>query len=336
MTTIYDIAKAAGVTATTVSYALTGKGSVSNATRARVLKYARELGYRPNLVARSLITRQTRTIGLVMPMIVNTFYAQMAEVVERRAYASGFRTFVTNTYEDEQLGFELLEDLAARRVDGVIAMPLGLSFAAVQSMADSGLPVVCCMWEENDEKISLCVGVDFAAGGRAAAEHLLALGHRRIAVVAHGTPGGRLNHHLRVSGFREALALAGYPLDPSLLKFGDSSLESGSLAARELLALPTPPTAIFATNDFMAIGVIATAWKMGVHVPEDLSVVGFDDIILASYTAPPLTTVVMDIAILAEKSLDVLLGLIEGRPVVSPALITPALVTRGSTAAPHA
>jgi DNA-binding LacI/PurR family transcriptional regulator len=334
MTTIYDIAKAAGVTATTVSYVLSGKGSISKATRTRVLKYAREMGYRPNLVARSLIKQQTSTIGLVLPMIINPFYAEIVETAERIAYASGFRLFVTNTYADERLGQELLEDLASRRVDGIIAMPEGLSVQAVHSMITSGLPVVCCMWNEVEEVVGPAVGIDKALGGRLAGEYLLSLGHRRIGIVAHGTEGGRLNHHLRVTGCSEALARAGYPLDPTLLKLGDSSLESGAAAGRELLSLPEQPTAIFATNDLMAIGVIHAAWSMGVRVPRDVSVIGLDDIVLAAYTAPPLTTLAVDIAALARKSMELVFSLIEGKQVSSPPLLTPTLKVRGSTAAP--
>jgi DNA-binding LacI/PurR family transcriptional regulator len=336
LTTIYDIAKAAGVTATTVSYVLSGKGAISPATRARVLKCAQELGYRPNLVARSLTKQETRTIGLVMPHFLNPFYAGIAEVVERRAYASGFRTMITNTYEDERLGQELLEDLAARRVDGIIALPGGLSFQSIQSMVASGLPVVCCLWEEEMQAVSPSVGLDFALGGRLVAEHLLALGHRRIGMVVDGTPDGRVDHHLRFSGCKEVLAHAGYPLDPALLRWGNSSLESGEAAARELLALPAPPTAIFATNDLMAMGVITAAWDLGIHVPRDLSVIGFDDIVIAAYTAPPLTTVMIDREALINNAMDVLLRMIEGRRVTIPPLLVPRLVTRKSTATPRA
>jgi DNA-binding LacI/PurR family transcriptional regulator len=336
LTTIYDIAKAAGVTATTVSYVLSGKGAISQATRARVLQCAQELGYRPNLVARSLTKQETRTIGLVMPHILNPFYAGIAEVVERRAYVSGFRTMITNTYEDERLGQELLEDLAARRVDGIIAMPGGLSFQAIQSMVASGLPVVCCLWEEETEPVSTSIGLDFALGGRMVAEHLLELGHRRIGVVVDGTPEGRVDHHLRFSGCKEVLAQAGYPLDPAILRWGNSSLESGEAAAYELLKLPVPPTAIFATNDLMAIGVITAAWNLGIHVPHDLSVIGFDDIVMAPFTAPPLTTVAIDREALINNAMDVLLDMIEGKPAVLPPLLTPRLMKRKSTAPPHA
>jgi DNA-binding LacI/PurR family transcriptional regulator len=329
--TIYDIAKAAGVTGTTVSYVLSGKGSISEATRARVLKYAQELGYRPNLIARSLIKQRTCTIGLVMPRISNPFYAEVAEAVERLAYASGFRVFITNTHENEQLGGDLLEDLMARRVDGIIYLPHGLPLYGIQATLASGIPIVFCIWEEEEPEVSPCIGFDFMEGGRLAAEHLLALGHQRVAIVTDGPSVDRIKHHLRVAGAKSALMQAGHPLDPALLCLGDSSVEKGEAAAHELLTLPEPPTAIFATNDLMAIGIITAAWKLGIHIPRDLSVVGFDDIVLAAYIAPPLTTIVMDKSALTERAMNILFSMIEGKQVTSPPLLLPRLVIRGST-----
>jgi len=337
LATIYDIAKAAGVTATTVSYVLSGKGSISAATRERVLQYAQELGYRPNLIARSLIKQETHTIGLVIPHITNPFYAEIAEILERRAYAAGFRTFITNTYEDERFGKELLDDLASRRVDGIIALPGGIALQALESMNASGLLVVCCLWEEEEKQtISPSIEFDFLTGGQLVARHLLESGHRRIGLIVDGIPDGRVDHHLRFSGCLQVLAEAGIPLEPDLLQWGDSSLQSGKLAAERLLALPEPPTAIFATNDQMAIGAINAAWQCGLALPRDLSVVGFDDILMAPFTAPPLTTISIDKDALISSAMSVLMSMIEGKPVTLPAPLAPNLMVRESTAPPRA
>jgi DNA-binding LacI/PurR family transcriptional regulator len=336
MATIYDVAEAAGVTAATVSLALSGKGVVNRETRARILQCAKDLRYRPNLVARSLTMRQTHTIGLVVLNIGNPFYAEVALAVEREARRAGYRVLFANTDGDDELGRELLEDLAARQVDGVIAMPGGLPPEAVRAIAATGLPIVACMWEEQDPTLSPAAEVDFLAGGRLVAEHLLALGHTRIAVVADGRPDGTLQHHLRVTGLREVLAGAGTPLDTALLCHGDSSLESGAGAGATLLARPTPPTAIFATNDLMATGVLAAARDAGIRVPDELSVVGFDDIFLAAHTAPPLTTVHIDKAVLMATATDLLLRALSGEAVSSPPPLLPSLVRRASTAPPLA
>jgi DNA-binding LacI/PurR family transcriptional regulator len=334
MTTIYDIARAAGVTAATVSHVLSGKKPVSEATRQKVMKYIDELGYRPNLLARGLITRSTRTIGLIVPIISNPFYAEVIDAAERIAHRAGFRIMATNTQDDTLLGQEILEDLHARRVDGIIVMggSGGLSIPAINTLISHGFPMLSCIWDEETERIAPNVSFDYLAGGRLVAEHLLALGHRRIGIIAHGVAEKGPQHHLRVSGCLEALAEAGYPFDATLLTYGDSSLQSGKDAALQLLARLDPPTAIFATNDLMAIGALSAAWERGLHIPRDLSVVGFDNIELTTYTTPPITTVIIDRVALMEKSVEMLLALIEGKHVDVPPTLKPVLAVRGSTA----
>jgi DNA-binding LacI/PurR family transcriptional regulator len=343
VTTIYDVAKAAGVTAATVSNVLSGKRVVSAATRERVMKYVQELGYRPNLVARSLIRQSTRTIGLFVPNIGNPFFAGVAEAAESIAYRAGFRIFVTNTYRDEQLTKNLFDDLLSRRVDGIIVVSEMFTF--VESLQTlhlpllESLPLVVCLWEERDADFAPSVRFDFHAAGRLAAEHLLKLGHTRIGVVVAGNPsdgvtGEKIQHTGRLAGFQEALHQHGLQLDRSLLGIGDSTLESGKRAGYQLLQLPEPPTAIFATNDMMAIGVLSAAWEHGIRVPDQLSVVGFDDIHLAAYQSPPLTTVIMRESAIAEQALKLLFRMIEGEQVTSPPVLQPQLVVRGSTAPP--
>ncbi|GAC1356411.1 MAG: substrate-binding domain-containing protein [Ktedonobacteraceae bacterium] len=332
MATIYDVAKAAKVTAATVSYVLTGKGSVSEETRLRVLKCAQELGYRPNLVARSLTTRQTFSIGLVVPRISNPFYAEIAETTERIMYQHGFRVLFVNTAGDEKLGQELLNDLIARRVDGLIIMPDGFSSRSLNPALESGMPVVCCMWEEDGIIAPVAVGIDFEAGGRLAGQHLLELGHQHIAIISEGEKHrGKLGHHLRVQGFRDVFTQAGKELDLSLLTIGDSSIEGGIRATEQLLRQTRPPTAIFATNDLMAIGAISAIYKHGLQVPTHVSVVGFDDIQLARYIVPPLTTIKVDKEILMQKVTTTLFKLINGEQLSAHLLITPTLMVRNST-----
>src|SRR6266700_2894404 len=236
MTTIYDVAKAAGVTAATVSYVLSGKRSVSKATRERVMKYVHELEYRPNQIARSLISQHTKTIGLVVPYIGNPFYAEMAEAAERITYAAGFRLFVTNTYRDEPLAQNPIDDLLSHRADGIIIVTEILSLAKklqeLQATAPIPLPLVVCLWEKGEPDFAPAVNFDFFAAGRLAADHLLSLGHRRIGIVVDGMARDgvsieEIHHPLRLAGFQETLAQSGYPLDQSLLEIGDSSLESG-------------------------------------------------------------------------------------------------------------
>jgi len=331
--TLHDVAKAAGVNPSSVSYALSGKGTLSEATRAKIIACARDLGYRPNLVARSLVTQRTRTIGLIVADIANPFYGAVAQAVERTAYRAGYRVFFVNTDRNDALGQELLADLAARHVDGIIAMPGGLSAETVRSTTARGFPIVWCMWEDDVHDLTPAVDLDYAAGGRRVAEHLVGLGHRRVAIVTHRTkPGGAEHEHrLRVASFRAALTADGHPLDESLLYFGDSTVESGAAAGRALLERPDPPTAIFATNDLMALGVLDAARDLGVPVPDALSVVGFDDILVAAHTCPPLTTVHVDTAAIMTTATMVLLDLIVGKEPASRSLSVPTLIVRAST-----
>ncbi len=332
MATIYDVARAAGVTAATVSVALSGRGVVNRTTRERIFRCAQELGYRPNLVARSLSMRRTHTIGLVVYDITNPFYAEVAHAVEQTAQRAGYRVIFANTTGDVALGAQLLEDLAARQVDGIIAMPGGLSANAVQALAATGMPIVPCLWdEEMNVDLTPTVGVDFAAGGRLVADHLLDLGHGRIATVVIGAPD-EPRVRARAATFRDRLAARDCPIDMALWRWAHGTLDDGYAAAHDLLALPQPPTAIYATNDLMALGVLAAARERGVRVPHNLSVVGFDDIQLARYVTPPLTTVRVEKSTLMATATDVLLRIIGGEEMTSMPPFVPSLVIRESTA----
>lgn len=331
MATIYDIAKVAGVTAATVSNVLSGKGSVSATTRERVLKCAQDLGYEPNLIARSLIKGRTGVIGLILPDLGNPFFANVTTTVEHLAYQAGLRIFVTTLSKSDQIGQRMLKDLALRRVDGFLVACSALPPYALRLMNLPAIPVVYCFSETAETGGQLCVTLDYVQGGRLATEHLLQLGHRRIGMVTHMNRDGQPDHIARVSGFQEALSQYGLPFHPELLQAGQSTVQEGKIAGLKLLSLPEPPTAIFATNDMMAMGVIAAAWELGISIPDRLSIVGFDDIPLASYTTPPLTTITISQHDLIGQALTALLNAIEGRPVSSPPPLPATLTVRHST-----
>jgi DNA-binding LacI/PurR family transcriptional regulator len=332
--TIYDVARAAGVTAATVSVALSGRGVVNRQTRERIIRCAEELGYRPNLVARSLTMGRTRTIGLVVNDITNPFYAEVALAVEQTAQRSGYRVIFANTTGDPALGVGLLEELAARQVDGIIVMAGGVSAAAVRSIAATGIPIVPCMWdEEEDHGLPTSVGVDFCHAGRLAADHLLDLGHRRIGIVA-ASAYDSARIRIREAVCRDRLAERGAPMDPALWYGAQDSLETGYAAGRYLLTLAEPPSAVFASNDLMAIGVLTAARELGVCVPDQLSVIGFDDIAMSRYVSPSLTTLHIEKPELMARAVEVLLTLISGDTHPSAISIVPSLTIRESTAPP--
>lgn len=331
MTTIYDIARAAGVTATTVSNVLSGKGSVSEKTRARVLQYAQELGYSPNLVARSLIKGRTGIIGLIVHPVDNPFFAELVATTEALAYETDLRIFVTTLVDDDKMTQLMLKDLIARKVDGII-VTCALSPQVMQKLVPPDLPVIYCLWEGKEFPEYPMAFFDFFHAGRLAAEHLLEAGHRRFGILTHLDDRNNDHHAARTDGFKSALMEHGLSVDPNLIKGGASNLERGKAAAYEILTYPERPGAIFATTDLMAIGVLSAAWDLGIRVPEDLSIVGIDDINLAKYTSPPLTTVRIDKHRLIRHALHTLQQAIEHQPIISSHVLKPELIIRHSVA----
>jgi DNA-binding LacI/PurR family transcriptional regulator len=326
--TLQDIAIAVGVTPTTVANALKGRGNVSEATRKRILNCAEELKYRPNMLARSLAQRKTCTLGFLLPTIANPFYPEIAEAVERTANQHGYQMLLCNTLYDSALGQQHLDRLVSRWVDGVIIMGSSMDIGAASAQFQRGLPTVLCDWQENEAVGDIPqVSVDFRTAGKLAAQHLLDLGHRQLAIIV-----DEPQQTLRLEGFRAVLQSASIPLDEEMIQQGHSTLESGYAATQWLLALPTRPTAIFATTDWMALGAIEAALDAGLRVPQDLSVIGLDDIVVSAHIRPPLTTVAVPKFQLAKEATELLFGLIDETPNLTLSrLIEPTLVVRRST-----
>src|SRR5207245_1787878 len=201
MTTLDDVARHVGVTSATVSNVITGKGSVSENTRSRVFAAIEELGYQPNLVARSLARRKTFILALVLPTIANPFYAEIAEEIERVARQHGYQLLLCNTHKDTTIGREHLKGLSSRWVDGLLVMGGSLSVPDMFATARRGQPLVLCIPSENEQNAALpVVDIDFRYAGELAARHLLELGHHRTAVIVEAP-----SHALRLEGFRTAL-----------------------------------------------------------------------------------------------------------------------------------
>ncbi len=329
MTTIYDIAKAVGVTQTTVANALAGRGNVSEKTRKRILQCAQEMGYQPNELARSLARRKTLTLGFLLPTIANPFYPEIAEEIERTAHAHGYQLLLCNTHYDAALGRQHLNHMVSRWVDGTIVMGSSMDITDIAFHFRNGLPTILCDWQENESALDIPqVNIDFYQAGKLAAEHLLSLGHQRIAIIV-----DEPQQRLRLEGFRVTLAEHGCILSREMIRQGHSTLESGYQAAKELLALALAPTAIFATTDWMAIGVLEAAREQGLQVPQDLSIIGLDDIVVGAHISPPLTTIAIPKHQLAKEATEMLLRQIEATEHQVPAvLLAPSLLLRRSTA----
>jgi DNA-binding LacI/PurR family transcriptional regulator len=333
MTTIYDIAKAVGVTQTTVANALAGRENVSEATRKRILQCAQDMGYRPNVLARGLAKGKTSTLGFLLPTIANPFYPEIAEEIERIAHVHDNQLLLCNTHYDYELGRQNLERLVSRWVDGVIVMGSSMDLADLLLQFQNGLPIVLCNWQENEPSLGIPqVNVDFHLAGELAAQHLLSLGHQRIAIIV-----DEPQQTTRFVGFRSALLSAGIPLQKEMIQQGDSTIESGHIAARTLLTSSHRPTAIFAANDWMAIGALEAAREAGLRVPEDLSIIGLDNVIVGAHISPPLTTIAIPKNLLAKEATELLLRQINGKRSQEPMpsiLIPPELLVRRSTATP--
>jgi DNA-binding LacI/PurR family transcriptional regulator len=312
-------------------------------TRDRVLQVIRELNYTPNVVARQLKSGHIRTIGLIVPSVANPFWGSVAHHVERAAIALGYQLLICNAERDPAAETRYAESLLGSGVRGVILASSPLSFEHLQGLAERGLRIAAFDRSSRDAVgiVACSVSVDQALGGMLAGQHLIGLGHRRIAMVSGAI---RTNNRVgRLNGLKAAMARAGLELPDDMIwqgggagGFGDTeSAEFGRIGVRELLSHHQPPTAIAAINDMYALGAYAGARDLGYRIPQDLSIVGFDDIVLSDIVQPPLTTVRQPVAVMAETAVRSLALVLEDKPLEPGKAhidIKPQLIVRGSTA----
>ncbi len=308
---IKDIAAQAGVSFQTVSKVLKGKGSVSSETRARILETAQQLGYVPDAVARSLVSQRTGTIGIVASDFSDYVLAQLVVGAEREARRQGQCVIVGSIDESGSDGERYIRVLMERRVDGILlAAPQLESAAYVSEMLRDRLPVVSMHYIAGDNIVK--VGSYQSMIGFIATQHLLELGHRCIGTIV--GPSSRRITRSRLRGYQRALNAMNIECTPACIEEGNWQVESGYAAAQRLLKRLPDLTAIFAQNDTMAIGVLSALHDQGRRVPEDCAVVGCDDIPLAAYTIPALTTIHLPFYENGEDAMQVLLKIIANEP----------------------
>ena len=286
--TIADVAEHAGVSKTTVSHVLSGNRPVSSDTRSRVQLAIAELGYRPDGIARSLRTRRTHMVALIIPDLTNPFYPTLARGLDEAMNGSGYRAFVCSSDGDPERELDFLAEVCDRRVDGIVLDSFHLGADDVQAITGDHVPVVWIGGPPGAHPGFDSVHADDERGAFEATVHLLDRGHRAIGMIDGPVGAGED----RRDGYRRALAEAGVDAVPPEPLRGDWTRASGAAALRDLLAGSPTPTAVFCSNDRMAMGVIDAAKERGLSIPVDLAVVGFDDIEEAAMTTPPLTTVV--------------------------------------------
>lgn len=308
MVTIKDVARLAGVSTTTVSHVINDTRHVSDELRTRVLAAMEELNYHPNVLARSLRRGETRTIGLVVPDNSNPFFAEVARIVEDVGFENGYSVILCNSDGSLEKEAAYISVLIAKQVDGVIFIAAGSKHEHLHELTAQGIPVVVAD-RDIPQTLADVVLVDNEKGGYGATRYLLSLGHRRIACIA--GPSDLTPSADRVRGYRRAQEEAGISIEEGWIVPGDFRYQGGEAAAAKLLRLGEPPSAIFACNDVMAIGALRTLRNAGLQVPGDVSIIGFDDIPLASAVSPALTTVAQPIAELATLAAQCLISRIQ-------------------------
>lgn len=326
--TLADVAAAAGVHASTASRALGGGAGIAPRTVDRVRAAAAELGYRPDPAASSLRTRRSGLIGVLVPRLTDIVLATIYEGLDAAAAEAGYQTFVANTSDDPDVRRRRLGALLDRRVDGLVLGDARLDDDLLPEIAARGLPYVLVSRRSRGH---LSVTTDDLAGGRLAARHLLELGHTRVAVVA-GQPFSSTGVE-RTQGFREEFAAAGHPVPDDLVVNCRYDVPGGHAAALRLLAARPRPTAVFAVNDFNAIGTMGALRESGLRVGQDVAVVGYNDVSLAAELPVPLTTVRSPMVEMGRQGMARLLARAAGTPVRSLRL-KPELVARESSGGP--
>jgi LacI family transcriptional regulator len=335
MSTINDVAKLAGVSAMTVSRVINNSGYISRETRSRVEAAIAELGYVPNALGRQLRSKKTKMLALVLSDIMNPFFTTIARGVEDVAGAHGFSVVFCNTDESETEEAQYLLMLVQRQVDGVLLVPASSSGKSLRMLASHQMPVVVLDRRIQSRHVD-SVRCDSEAGAYRLTEHLIGLGHRRIAVLT-----GRRSVSTsvdRVAGYRRALSDAGLNPDDALVLYGEYNQVDGYRMAQEIMDVDPRPTAIFAANNFIAFGVMRALRETGLRVPEDISIVAFDDVPAAWVGDPFLTVVDQPAYEIGRRAAELMLSRLDGttsgagRDIV----LSSELIVRRSSGVPHA
>lgn len=327
MITIKDVARHAGVAPSTVSNFLTGNARVSDPTSKRIQEAIDELGYIPNMAARSLRVNQTHTIGLIVPDISNPFFSEIVRAIGHVSQRLKYTLLLCDSASDANREKELLENLLRQRVDGILMIHTGLRDDYLHIANQASRPIV---FVDRAVEGGVNIVTDNAAGGRLAARHLLGLGHRRIGVLAGDAHVGNVQN--RLQAFQDELAAQSCHIEPEHFITGAQTFETGRDVTL-LLQTPQPPTAIFATNDIIALGAWRTLVEQHVSIPQDVSLIGYDNIDMTNIAVPSLTTIGQDKYEMGRQAVLALLNMVKNKE-TAPAkttCITPQLIVRNST-----
>lgn len=330
MSTILDVAKLAGVSTATVSRVINSPEAVRESTREKVRHAMGVCNYKYNALARGFVTKKSNTIGLIIPNINNPVFAESTRGVQDYADSNKMQVILGNTYYQYEQEEGLIRTLREKQVDGFIITTTNPRGAVLNSLLEEKVPFVLLYSTIKKGPFS-AVGVDNFKGGYLATEHLVKLGHRRIGMVAGEFSISDRSLH-RWHGYKQCLKDYNIAYDKNLLSQTNYSLHGGKVAMKKMLTLQKRPTAVFCSNDYMALGAMKGARQCGLSLPEDMSIVGFDDIQIASYVVPGLTTIHQPAYEMGKQGAKLLFRLMEeklGKPVQT--MLESSLVIRGST-----
>jgi len=332
-TDIHTVARLAQVSIATVSRTINHVSTVNPIMAARVWEVIKELDYFPNTQARALVSGRSRLLGLIVSEITNPFFPELIQGFEEVAVEHGYEIMIGSTNYDPERMKSCIRRMVERNAEGVALMTFGIEEPLLDQLADRKVPLVLVDVGPERPGVSL-LRVDYHHGIQQGVQHLAALGHRDIAFI---TGPLRLHSaHSRMAAFQRAMRECGITVDASRIVEGDHTMEGGIAAAEKLLTGAVPPTAVMCSNDVTAIGVLHKAYRAGLRVPDDLSIIGFDNIHITQMTTPPLTTIQMSCFELARAAVMALRAHVEGTPVPQRFYpIETRLVVRESTGVPR-
>ncbi|AMG56920.1 transcriptional regulator RbsR [Pantoea vagans] len=324
-----DVARLAGVSTSTVSHVINKNRFVSEGVREKVEQAIRHLNYAPSALARSLKINQTHTIGMLLTTSSNPFYAEVVRGVEESCYQRGYSLILCNTAGDEERMNRSLETLMQKRVDGLLIMCTESHLPSVDILNRyPSIPAVMMDWAPFEGRGDI-IQDNALLGGELATQHLIDSGYTRIACIA--GPQDKTPARMRLEGYRNAMTKSGLEILPGYIVNGDFEFQGGYNGMVELLALERQPEAVFTSNDAMAVGVYHALYQAGMQVPQQMAVMGYDDIELARYLTPPLTTIHQPKDALGELAIDTLIHRLSDPDASQQTLVlTPELVVRGS------
>jgi len=326
--TIYDVAEKAGVSIATVSKVINNRGKISEKTKKKVFEVMKQLDYQPSVVASALTGKRTQTIGLLIPDIANPYFAEVAKSLEKSAQKYGLGIVMCSTDSDSQKEADYISLLLRKQVDGLIIASDIQNMNLIEAVIKKGIPIVLFSVDNPSLYVNV-VTVDDYKGGYQATEHLIQKEHKDIAIIVEKNKD---SSKYRFQGYMDALKHHHLEIKQDFIKYAHSDISESRKVVDELLSMKNKPTAIFACNDLLATGVIQEARKHNLHIPIELSVVGFDNTILAEISDPGLTTVAQPIEEMAKYSIDLLVDEIEQKSTKRQRImLLPELIIREST-----